>query len=729
MAENPEQTFERLGPGGVVGSTRFDDIGLNDIEDTFRAPLDPSVLMVTVDVIAAFPAELIAQQEYWAVTAAITIGGDWNLAGDTVTLGMSSGAHAHGDELDAAGLVANDLFQAMDAERVRLFLANETDPRFALDYQRLFEVFAIMDDFSPVVSDIGSYDILEIEARLVAAMGNSGSDFGPALSALVNQYLEVVRMWYDPIYWIEVGAEPRQEVALVDTWSSFNFTVDSTALGFGDIFVIGTTWVETLDLQPADFALPYTITASVGVTDPATSGNDTLNGGIGRDQIDGLAGNDRIDGRVLNDTLAGGDGNDTLIGGSGADSLAGGTGTRDLASYSTAAAGVRAVLLAPGSNSGDAAGDVYSGIEDLQGTAYNDTLGGDNGANRILGGAGSDGMDGLAGADTLLGEAGNDTLVGGAGADVIDGGAGAYDGASYWTSAALRADLIYIATNTGDAAGDSYSGIENLQGSGFNDTLGGDHASNTIGGLAGHDAIDGRGGNDTLGGEAGNDTLVGSDGNDLLVGGAGADRLDGGIGSLDAASYVGSASVRADLAFSSTNTGDAAGDTYFGIENLQGSNADDILGGNEAANMIGGLGGNDAINGRGGNDTIGGGDGNDSISGGVGNDLLVGNAGSDAFVFNSALGVANSDQVVDYVVADDAIWLENAVMTGLSAGALAASAFVSGAAATTADHRVIYNSVNGQLLYDSDGNSAGVAVLIATIGAGLSITAGEFLVI
>ncbi len=187
--------------------------------------------------------------------------------------------------------------------------------------------------------------------------------------------------------------------------------------------------------------------------------------------------------------------------------------------------------------------------------------------------------------------------------------------------------------------------------------------------------------------------------------------------------------MRADLAFSATNTGHAAGDVYVGIENLQGSLFNDILGGDNNANTLGGLAGNDAMDGRGGNDTLGGEAGNDTLVGGAGNDVLVGGAGSDVFVFNAALGATNRDVVLDYVVADDTIWLENAVMTGLSAGALAATAFVSGTVATTAAHRVIYNSANGHLLYDADGNGAGAAVLVATLNTGLVMTAGEFLVV
>ncbi len=197
--------------------------------------------------------------------------------------------------------------------------------------------------------------------------------------------------------------------------------------------------------------------------------------------------------------MNGGTENDTLVGGAGADSLIGGTGTRDMVSYWTATAGVRAVLIAPGSNTGDAAGDTYSGIEDLGGSGFNDVLGGDNNANQLLGGNGNDDTDGFQGADSLYGGAGNDRLIGGAGGDRLDGGAGTYDGASYWNSGSVRADLTLPVSNLGDAAGDTYFGIENLQGSGFNDLLGGDANANTLGGLAGNDALDGRGGNDTLG--------------------------------------------------------------------------------------------------------------------------------------------------------------------------------------------------------------------------------------
>ncbi len=230
--------------------------------------------------------------------------------------------------------------------------------------------------------------------------------------------------------------------------------------------------------------------------------SDLIYGGDGNDNLWGdnfsvLFGLDTLDGGLGNDSLFGGEENDVLVGGAGADFIDGGFGTRDLASYWNSATGLRAVLLAPAGNTGDAAGDSYVGIEDLGGTGFSDVLGGDNEANRILGGNGNDDIDGFGGNDSLYGGDGNDRLIGNVGADLLDGGGGTYDGASYWNASGLRADLAFTATNTGHAAGDIYVGIENLQGSLFNDTLGGDNNANTLGGLAGNDALDGRGGNDT----------------------------------------------------------------------------------------------------------------------------------------------------------------------------------------------------------------------------------------
>ncbi|RVG73975.1 M10 family metallopeptidase [Sinorhizobium meliloti] len=142
---------------------------------------------------------------------------------------------------------------------------------------------------------------------------------------------------------------------------------------------------------------------------------ENAKGGAGNDAITGNAAANALWGNGGNDRLIGGDGNDNLAGGAGADRLDGGNGT-DLANYANATAGIVADLYSPGSNTGEAAGDTYVSIERLYGSAFNDTLRGDNRANLL---------NGLAGNDMLNGRDGNDTLIGGSGADRLIGGGGA----------------------------------------------------------------------------------------------------------------------------------------------------------------------------------------------------------------------------------------------------------------------------------------------------------------
>ena len=447
--------------------------------------------------------------------------------------------------------------------------------------------------------------------------------------------------------------------------------------------------------------------------------NDVLLGNSLGNALWGLNGNDQLWGRGGDDHLIAGAGDDTLIGGAGADRLDGGAG-RDRVVYVDSAVGLRADLQVWASNTGIAAGDVYIAVEDLYGTGYNDVLLGNTVANTIWGDSGNDQIWGRAGNDTLIGGNGNDTLLGGAGADLLNGGEGR-DRVQYNDSATgLRADLQVASTNTGIAAGDSYVSIEDLYGTLSNDVLLGDAAGNIIWG---------DGGNDQIWGRAGNDTLIGGNGNDTLLGGAGADLLNGGEG-RDRVQYNDSATgLRADLQIASTNTGIAAGDTYASIEDLYGSAGNDLLLGDAAGNVIWGDSGNDLLWGRLGNDTLYGGNGNDRLYGGAGADFLMGGAGTDTFIFDTALGGGNVDTIHDFSVVDDMIWLDDAVFAALAPGFLAANAFALGAAATTAQHRIIYNQANGHLIYDSNGSAAGGAVHFATLTAGLALSAAEFLIV
>lgn len=76
-------------------------------------------------------------------------------------------------------------------------------------------------------------------------------------------------------------------------------------------------------------------------------------------------------------------------------------------------------------------------------------------------------------------------------------------------------------------------------------------------------------------------------------------------------------------------------DWVFDIENLIGTNFDDVILGSDGANVLNGLGGNDVIDGRGGDDQIWGGSGNDTLNGGDGNDIVDGGSGNDSMVGGS----------------------------------------------------------------------------------------------
>ncbi|MEF2074827.1 M10 family metallopeptidase C-terminal domain-containing protein, partial [Consotaella aegiceratis] len=151
--------------------------------------------------------------------------------------------------------------------------------------------------------------------------------------------------------------------------------------------------------------------------------------------------------------------------------------------------------------------------------------------------------------------------------------------------------------DTLDFSGANVAQLINLSAESFSNVLGGTMnlsiargtvVENAIGGSA-SDTILGNGGANLLVGAGGNDVLAGGAGNDVLNGGAGADTLNGGIG-LDAASYAGAAAgVTADFLASSSNTGEAAGDVYVAVENLIGSNFNDVLGGDAGGNVLQGL--------------------------------------------------------------------------------------------------------------------------------------------
>lgn len=116
-------------------------------------------------------------------------------------------------------------------------------------------------------------------------------------------------------------------------------------------------------------------------------------------------------------TMYGGSGYTTFIAGDAPDNMYGQTsGGDNLADYEVATSGVTVDLANPSQNAGSAAGDTYSNVHDISGSAYDDVLIADNNPSANL--LGNDGDN------VLVAGTGNDTLTGGPGANVLIGGSG-----------------------------------------------------------------------------------------------------------------------------------------------------------------------------------------------------------------------------------------------------------------------------------------------------------------
>ncbi|MDH4384322.1 MAG: calcium-binding protein, partial [Caulobacter sp.] len=333
-------------------------------------------------------------------------------------------------------------------------------------------------------------------------------------------------------------------------------------------------------------------------------GGDTLNGGDGDDVLLGdgsirmnsfnnqggsgpitqieddanLFGNDILNGGAGNDTLRGGGGDDILTGGIGSDTLDGGAGI-DTVSYAYRTAGMFLNLSVQGIVQGAGGeNDTLIGIENVIGTGFNDSIRGDDQANRIDLGAGNDFSYGGLGADTLIGGDGSDILWHGAninlltgafvdpvsGAilglahddlsiDTLQGDAGndvAYVGLGDIASGGADFDRLFVSfvsynlalnldLSTGDASailaalsGGTYDGFEEygVFGTLFNDTIRGTAGSDRIYDNYGNNTFYGGDGDDFLSGGFDSSTLYGEAGNDTFFNGASADKLYGGEG-------------------------------------------------------------------------------------------------------------------------------------------------------------------------------------------------------
>ena len=310
----------------------------------------------------------------------------------------------------------------------------------------------------------------------------------------------------------------------------------------------------------------------------------------------------------------------------------------------------------------------------------------------MVGGVGNDTITGDDAGNALLGKGGNDMLYGGLGADAMSGDAGfdyaRYDDANYGN---LVISLKTPASNTGAAAGDTYTGIEGVVGGVGNDTITGDDAGNA---------------------------LLGKGGNDMLYGGLGADAMSGDTG-FDYARYddANYGNLVISLNTPASNTGAAAGDTYTGIEGVVGGAGSDVISGDGQCQRP-------ARQGRQRHDH---GQGRQRRHRGRHRRLRYRalRHGTRSEQCRHDQRVPRGRRSLPAVEGD----LHGVHLAWASCRDWSPAPSTPARRRRQADDHIIYNSATGALIYDTNGNLAGGATQFATLATGLALTAQDFEII
>ena len=258
---------------------------------------------------------------------------------------------------------------------------------------------------------------------------------------------------------------------------------------------------------------------------------------------------------------------------------------------------------------------LYGQFDNIIGTPGNDLLTGNDGDNKLIGNGGNDTLVGEAGDDTLVAGIGNDSLVGGTGNDTYQFTGASVGNDTIAESASADSDTLDFSQFNAPVSVDLSStapqalnggqvvltlsdptGVENVVGSAFNDSLTGNARDNVLEGGAGDDTLAGGAGDDIYvfaGGNLGKDTIV--------------EAPNTGSDTLDFSRF--NAAVNVDLANPNDQTVSAGNLTLnlgnsTAVENVVGSTFNDTILGNASPNDIYGAGGVDYIDGRGGNDYL-----------------------------------------------------------------------------------------------------------------------------
>lgn len=410
-----------------------------------------------------------------------------------------------------------------------------------------------------------------------------------------------------------------------------------------------------------------TITGTAGVDwITGNGGDDVVTGNAGADILNGNGGADILRGGTENDVLFGGDGDDVLDGGAGADQLLGGAGI-DIASYATASTtAIRAFLSAPGTNTRDAAGDLYVGVEGLEGTAGADRLGGDSGANVLRGLAGNDTLYGGAGDDVYEIELANlqDTIVDAPFVtNEVVSTSGVFNSAQYtatWTylgflstasgnrhcyrlvvTSNATAEEVYRSRDTIDFI---YTSVQTMPGTGSwpssNSQWQNGAARTSNSSQVAHEVLQaGDGGSDTI--EFGTGVFLSNLTFQRLNGNA---DLRVTYATNNFVTILGQNDPNRAVETLQLADGLVADLTHVVIVGETATAADDLVVGDANANTLNGLGGNDVLSGANGTDALNGGEGDDILEGGASGDVLDG--GNDSVT--AGLAPSSTDQTAAY---------------------------------------------------------------------------------
>ncbi|MGF7147168.1 Ca2+-binding RTX toxin-like protein [Sphingomonas zeicaulis] len=404
--------------------------------------------------------------------------------------------------------------------------------------------------------------------------------------------------------------------------------------GLGNDMLNGGAGTDTATYAAAASAVKVSL-AIAGAQYTLGAHTDTL---IGIELLTGSAFDDQLTGDGGDNVLTGNAGNDVLNGGGGNDTLSGGQ-SSDTASYAGAASVVTVSLAITTAQDTIGAGiDTFIAMENLTGSAYNDTLTGNGQANMLSGGNGHDLLDGAHGADTLDGGAGNDTLRGGgsddvllgeAGDDLLDGGVGnnSLDGGTGFDTISFAAatqaiDIDLGLTTAQPVPGLSSSNIilnvEHIIGSAYDDRIIAGNVGTVLEGGDRYDELIGGAGVDILIGGNDQDDLTGSAG-DTLIGGSGWDRYYIDTANLTIIELLdgGPDDVYSSVSF--TLPDHVEGLWLTGSANINGTGnaGNNTLGGNSGSNVLIGGDGNDGLIG--------------SVSSALSSDTLIGGAGDDFY--------------------------------------------------------------------------------------------------